>query len=61
MAAGPWHEDVVVVKARHDIGADPVIGECVGEGGGQADSGQIGMHPQADARPFGARINPGGL
>ena len=61
MAAGPWHEDVVVVKARHHIGADPAIGQRAGEGSGQTDSGKVRMNGQADARPFGPRINPGGL
>ena len=61
MAAGPWHEDVVVVKARHHIGADPAIGQRAGEGSGQTDSGKVRMNGQADACPFGPRINPGGL
>ena len=48
LGLGTLHENVIMVVAGDDVGAEPMLGQAGGEGGGQAHRVETRMHLQRD-------------
>lgn len=55
------HEEVVVVEPGHHVAAHHGPGEFVGDGGGQADRVQSGVHPEYQSAGHVVVPQPGGV